>query len=140
MRRQIRQSRHQALAIAAGQADTATDDDDGRIEQQLKIAAQAGDDVGRTVDDGFGPRLAATGGGGLGNDTRQATEINSSTAEVTKVYLRELPVDPMTGKSDWRLRSSYQDQDDQSWDNINVFDVSSASDEEAMNGEKYSDW
>lgn len=84
--------------------------------------------------------MNASGGGGLGDDTRQATEINSATDEVTKVYLRELPIDPMTGKSDWRLRSSYQDQDDQSWDNINVFDVSSASDEEAMNGEKYSDW
>jgi len=82
----------------------------------------------------------ATGGGGLGDDTRQATEINSATDEVTKVYLRELPIDPMTGESDWKLRSSYQDQDDQSWDSINVFDVSSASDEEAMNGEKYSDW
>ena len=84
--------------------------------------------------------MNASGGGGLGDDTRQATEINSATDEVTKVYLREMPIDPMTGESDWRLRSSYQDQDDQSWDNINVFDVSSASDEEAMNGEKYSDW
>ncbi len=82
-----------------------------------------------------------TGGAGLGDDTRQATEINSSaTDEMTKVYLREMPIDPMTGESNWRLRSSYQDPDDRSWDNINVFDVSSASDEEAMNGEKYSDW
>src|SRR5690606_11735771 len=81
------------------------------------------------------------GGAGLGDDTRQATEINSSlTQELTKVYLREMPVDPMTGESDWRMRSSYQDPDDTSWDNINVFDVSSASEEEAMNGEKYSDW
>lgn len=82
-----------------------------------------------------------TGGAGLGDDTRQATEINSSaTEELTKVYLRAMPIDPMTGESDWRLRSSYQDPDDSSWDSINVFDVSSASDAEAMNGEKYSDW
>ena len=79
------------------------------------------------------------GGSGIRDGTRQATEINS-TEEVTKVYLREMPVDPMTGRSDWRLRSSYQAGDDGSWDNINVFDIRSASDAEAMNGQKYSEW
>jgi len=57
-----------------------------------------------------------------------------------KVYLRELPVDPMTGEKDWKLRSSVQTKDQDSWDDVNVFDVRSSSDEEAMNGEKYSDW
>jgi len=49
-------------------------------------------------------------------------------------------VDPMTGESDWKFRSSYQTKDDENWDEINVFDVRSASDEKALNGEKYSDW
>lgn len=82
------------------------------------------------------------GGGGLGDSatTKNATEIASATEEVTKVYLRELPIDPMTGESDWRLRSSYQEADDDSWDSINVFDVRSASDEESMSGVKYSEW
>lgn len=71
--------------------------------------------------------------------TQQATELNQE-KEVVKAYLRELPVDPMTGESDWRLRSSYQEKGSESWDEINVFDVRSASDEEALNGEKYSDW
>lgn len=77
-------------------------------------------------------------GRGLGNDGVNATDLNS-TEEIIKIYLREMPVDPMTGESNWRLRSSYQDADS-SWDQINVFDVRSASDEEALNGEKYSDW
>lgn len=83
--------------------------------------------------------LNLRGGGGLGAGGPQATEIDPS-EEIIKVYLRELPVDPVTGKSDWVLRSSYQEKDDDSWDNINVFDLRSASDEEGLNGEKYSDW
>ncbi len=84
--------------------------------------------------------LGNTGGAGLGNDTKQATDIGTTTDEVLKFYLREMPVDPMTGESDWKFRSSYQEGDDDSWDNANVFDIHSASDEIALNGEKYSDW
>lgn len=79
------------------------------------------------------------GGSGISGNTKQATEMNT-TEEVVKVYLREMPIDPMTGESDWKLRSSYQEKDDESWDEINVFDIRSNSDQEAMNGEKYSDW
>ncbi len=80
-----------------------------------------------------------TGGSGISGDTKQATELNEL-KELNKIYLRELPIDPMTGKADWKFRSSYQDKDSDNWDEINVFDVRSSSDEEAMNGEKYSEW
>jgi general secretion pathway protein G len=78
-------------------------------------------------------------GSGLQQGTKQATEVNEE-KEIIKVYLRDLPVDPMTGQKDWKLRSSYQTGDSEDWDDVNVFDVSSASKEEALNGEKYSDW
>lgn len=83
--------------------------------------------------------LNLTGGSGITDGTRQATEINE-TKELNKIYLRELPIDPMTGESDWKIRSSYQDKDSENWDDINVFDIRSNSDGEALNGEKYSDW
>ncbi|MGH9947590.1 MAG: type IV pilus modification PilV family protein [Pyrinomonadaceae bacterium] len=83
--------------------------------------------------------LNLLGGGGLRPGSPQATETNV-TDEITKVYLRELPIDPMTGKSDWNLSSSYQTPDDDTWDNVNVFDVRSASDEVGLNGVKYSEW
>lgn len=79
------------------------------------------------------------GGSGIRNGTMQATEMND-TEEIKKVYLRELPIDPMTGEANWKFRSSYQGKDEDNWDDINVFDVRSASDEEALNGEKYGDW
>jgi general secretion pathway protein G len=83
--------------------------------------------------------LNIRGGGGLDSTTKQATELNSDD-ELKKVYLREMPIDPMTGKSDWKIRSSYQDKDSDSWDDINVFDIRSSSNATALNGEKYSDW
>jgi general secretion pathway protein G len=64
----------------------------------------------------------------------------TSTIPKTKVYLRQIPIDPMTGKADWVLRSCYDATDSTSWGGENVFDVHSKSDGKALNGEKYSDW
>ena len=58
----------------------------------------------------------------------------------TKVYLRRIPVDPMTGKADWVFRSCYDPADSTSWGGENIFDVHSKSEGKALNGEKYSDW
>jgi len=59
-----------------------------------------------------------------------------------KVYLREIPVDPMTGQKDWATCSSWEDQrGDSCGGRENVFDVRSRSQETALNGrDKYSDW
>lgn len=57
-----------------------------------------------------------------------------------KVYLRQIPVDPVTGRAEWDLRSCYDAADSTSWGGENVFDVRSKAEGTALNGEKYSDW
>src|SRR5262245_9279687 len=77
------------------------------------------------------------GGQGL-QGTRPQSEQQLSTK--TKVYLRAIPIDPVTGKAEWDIRSSYDPSDSTSWGGENVFDVRSKSKEKALNGELYSDW
>ncbi|MDQ3908013.1 MAG: type II secretion system GspH family protein [Acidobacteriota bacterium] len=66
----------------------------------------------------------------------------NATVPKKKVYLREVPVDPITGKKDWVVCSSWESQDAETCSGKeNVFDVRSASRDTALDGkEKYSEW
>jgi general secretion pathway protein G len=55
-------------------------------------------------------------------------------------FLRRIPVDPMTGKREWGMRSIQDDPDSNSWGGSNVFDVFSKSQGTALDGSKYSEW
>ncbi len=55
-------------------------------------------------------------------------------------FLRKVPVDPMTGNTDWGLRSVQDDPDSDSWGGQNVFDVYTKSEGTALDGTKYKDW
>jgi general secretion pathway protein G len=55
-------------------------------------------------------------------------------------FLRQIPKDPMTGNTEWGLRSMQDDPNSDSWDGNNVFDVYSKSQDTAMDGTKYKDW
>ena len=86
--------------------------------------------------------ITSGGLGRRGNLNYTATEAATQDQAMpkTKVYLRSIPIDPMTGKADWVFRSCYDSADSTSWGGENVFDVRSASKGLALNGEKYSDW
>lgn len=79
------------------------------------------------------------GATGAGDPSVKATEVGQLSTK-QKVYLRAIPIDPMTGKAEWDMRSSYDAADSNSWGGENVFDIRSKSKETALNGEKYSDW
>ena len=55
-------------------------------------------------------------------------------------FLRRIPVDPMTGNTDWGLRSMQDDPTSESWGGQNVFDVYSKSNGTGLDGTKYKDW
>lgn len=67
------------------------------------------------------------------------TRANDATG-VKLRFLRRIPVDQMTGGTEWGLRS-YQDKPDATtWGGQNVYDVYSLSEGTALDGTKYRDW
>jgi general secretion pathway protein G len=69
------------------------------------------------------------------------TLVNGVDIQGKKVkFLRKIPVDPMTGKAEWGLRSMQDDPKSDSFGGQSVFDVYSKSTGTALNGDKYSDW
>lgn len=96
-----------------------------------------------TLVDGVNVIPRGVGVGQLGGQGLQGTTPMSQQSQLStklKVYMRAIPVDPVTGKAEWDLRSTYDPADSTSWGGENVFDIRSKSKEKALNGEQYSDW
>jgi general secretion pathway protein G len=55
-------------------------------------------------------------------------------------FLRRIHIDPMTGATEWGLRSMQDDPDSDSWGGQSVFDVYTKSQGTALDGTKYRDW
>jgi general secretion pathway protein G len=69
------------------------------------------------------------------------TLVNGEDVQGKKLkFLRKIPVDPMTGKAEWGLRSMQDDPDSDSYGGQSVFDVYSKSQGTALDGTKYSTW
>lgn len=60
--------------------------------------------------------------------------------EIKAKYLRRLPLDPITGKADWMMRSSRDKPGSVGTDGINIFDVHSKSKALALDGTPYAKW
>jgi general secretion pathway protein G len=55
-------------------------------------------------------------------------------------FLRRVPVDPMTGSTEWGLRSYQDSPTSTNWGGQNVFDVYTEFNGTALDGTKYQDW
>ena len=55
-------------------------------------------------------------------------------------FLRRIPVDPMSGTTDWGLRSMQDDPTSDSWGGQDVFDVFTKSQGTGLDGTQYKDW
>src|ERR1051325_2986159 len=111
-------------------------DNPDRYPPDLETLVNGVNVVPRGVQNVGGQGLQSTGT----STTNTNSVLGSQLSTKKKIYLRALPIDPITGKADWDLHSCYDDPDSSSWGGENVFDVSSKSKDTALNGEKYSDW
>ncbi len=114
-----------------------------RKEAELHLALRqmrtAIDDFKRLSDQGMIP--IKLGSEGYPPDLDTLVEGVQLVGQDTKrKFLRRLPVDPMTGDTEWALRSYQDDWDSDSWGGENVYDVYSKSDATALDGTKYKDW
>lgn len=80
----------------------------------------------------------------LGSDNYPAdldTLVNGEDVNGKKLkFLRKIPIDPMTSKTEWGMRSEQDDPTSDSWGEQNVFDVYTKSEDTALDGTKYKDW
>jgi general secretion pathway protein G len=55
-------------------------------------------------------------------------------------FLRRIPLDPLTGRAEWGMRSYQDDPKAMVWGGQNVYDIYSKVDGVGLDGTKYRDW
>ena len=113
-------------------------------EAELKAALRdmryAIDDYKRYSDAGMIPVDLGTDGYPRELDTLvEGVNIVGQVDKKAK-FLRRVPIDPMTGKAEWGLRSYKDEPDASSWGGENVYDVYSLSGGTSIDGTPYSKW
>jgi general secretion pathway protein G len=117
---------------------------EAELRRSLREMRTAIDKFKDAVDQGLIPSTEVTPGSEGYPETLQKLVDGVSAAGDASgrklKFLRRIPIDPMTGKTEWGMRA-YQDKPDTtSWGGQNVFDVYSKSEGQALDGTKYRDW
>jgi len=127
------------LAYLASQRQRESD-----LRRNLREMRTAIDRFKDSVDQGLIPTTEITPGSEGYPETLQklvdgVTAANDASGRKLK-FLRRVPIDPMSGTSEWGLRA-YQDKpDSSSWGGQNVYDVYTKADGTGLDGTKYRDW
>ena len=110
------------------------------LREDLRVVRNAIDDYKRLSDQGLIPIEVDTEGYPknleiLVKGVELVGQLNKK-----RRFLRKIPVDPMTQKAEWGLRSYQDEPDSRSWGGQNVYDIYSLSDGTALDKTKYKDW
>lgn len=121
---------------------TAQRERENQLRYELRYMREAIDRYKDLADHGQIRVDATTGGYPPDLDTLvKGVQLTSVTGGGKNIhFMRSIPLDPVTGKAEWGLRSTEDDPDSTSWGGQNVFDVYSKSQGTAINGTKYAEW
>jgi general secretion pathway protein G len=117
---------------------------EAELRRALREMRTAIDKFKDSADNGvISPLDLTAGGDNYPKDLQQLVDgvslQNDATGKKLR-FLRRIPIDPMTNRADWKMRSSQDDPKSTVWGGTNVFDVSSKSDGKALDGTYYKDW
>jgi general secretion pathway protein G len=137
------------LAILAGAAiPLARWDQKRRSEQRLKVTLQimrsAIDQYKKYTDEGLIMQsdVEQMGYPQSLEELVEGVQVGDPQSPESKTlkFLLRIPEDPMTGNTEWGLRSYQDDWDSDNWGGENVYDVYSLSPARALDGSYYEEW
>lgn len=114
--------------------------DELELRFQLRLMRDAIDGYKRYSDTGLIPPQLGAEGYPPDLDTLVTGVKLVGQIDKKQKFLRRIPVDPMTKKAEWGLRSFQDEPKSTSWGGQNIYDVYSLSDGRAIDGSNYKDW
>ena len=112
---------------------------EAELRLDLRLMRNAIDDYKRLADQGM--IQVEVGTEGYPKTLEELAKGVPIVGQLTKrKFLRRIPIDPMTGKAEWGLRSYQDEMNSDSWGGQDVYDVYSLSEGTALDGTKYKDW